>query len=591
MVPRVQELIHKLEEGEGVFWVKRLLMVLGLLGVLAWYDLREFKNMSAPDAMDAAQLARNVSEGKGFVTDCVRPLSMYLVAKERKDGSGLLKNGHPDLSNPPVYPVLLAGWMKVLPFQWDIPESIQFNRYQPDLLVAFFNQICFFAASIILFFLARKLFDAPAALLATGVFIGSDLYWKFSVSGLSTMFVIVLFLLLAWVLVILEEGTRQEQPKSIKWFFGWAVAAGLLLGLGMLTRYGYGWLLLPVVLYLVLFMGQRRGVVLAATILSFLLVVTPWCIRNYQLSGTLFGTAGYAVYQDTLICPGNMIERSLVPNEALLKTFGFDDIIKKLLSNGNTILQNDLPVMSGSWLSAFFLASLLISFQSIAISRMRVFVVGSIFTMIIVQALGKTHLSEASAVINSENYLALVGPLVLPFGAAMVLTLLEQINFPEPIFKKWISIGIWVVLCLPLMITLLPPKANALSYPPYYPWLTQKVAHFMKPDETIMSDIPWAVAWHGKRQSIWLAMNAINDFNLINDQKSVKAIYITQVTMDARLTSTLVKGPDRAWGRFIIDALIKNELPKNFPLQHAWSDPLPDQFLLSDWERWRKVGE
>ena len=38
---------------------------------------------------------------------------------------------------------------------------------------------------------------------------------------------------------------------------------------------------------------------------TFLIVMTPWLARNYDLSGTPFGTAGYAVFENTSQFPPN----------------------------------------------------------------------------------------------------------------------------------------------------------------------------------------------------------------------------------------------------------------------------------------------
>ena len=45
------------------------------------YDLRAYRNFSTPEAMDTAQLARNIADGKGYTTSFIRPLSLYLVQR------------------------------------------------------------------------------------------------------------------------------------------------------------------------------------------------------------------------------------------------------------------------------------------------------------------------------------------------------------------------------------------------------------------------------------------------------------------------------------------------------------------------------
>ena len=129
---------------------------------------------------------------------------------------------HPDLANPPVYPVVLAGLMKVFRFDYTISTSKsfwsnggRFWRFKPDFSIALFNQLLFLAGITLVFFLARRLFDPAVAWLSTGLMLGAELFWRFSVSGLSTMLLVVIFLGLAWCVVLLEKEARA--PKWGPW--------------------------------------------------------------------------------------------------------------------------------------------------------------------------------------------------------------------------------------------------------------------------------------------------------------------------------------------------------------------------------------
>src|SRR5688572_22410646 len=114
-MPYLQELIHKLEVGSWFRYLRFSVPCLALVMLVVGYNWRSFRNMGTQEAMDAAQVARNVSEGKGHTTLFVRPLSVHLVKKRNEAKSGLtssgqqadhaqLKSMHPDLANPPVYP-------------------------------------------------------------------------------------------------------------------------------------------------------------------------------------------------------------------------------------------------------------------------------------------------------------------------------------------------------------------------------------------------------------------------------------------------------------------------------------------------------
>src|SRR5439155_4903871 len=85
-----------------------------------------------------------------------------------------------------------------------------------------------------------------------------------------------------------------------------------------------------------------------------------------------------------------------------------------------------------------------------------------------------------------------------------------------------------LIMCLPMIFTFLPPKPSPVAYPPYLPPLIQRTALWMKENELIMSDMPWAVAWYAQRQCLWLTLDADAEFFAVNDfLKPVRALYLT----------------------------------------------------------------
>ncbi|MEW6160985.1 MAG: glycosyltransferase family 39 protein, partial [Verrucomicrobiota bacterium] len=576
MIPTgLQDWIYKLEEGEGARWIKGILAILGLVGLALWYQVNEFKNFATVESMDAAQVARNLAQGKGFTTDYIRPVSLYLVqekwkADKKGDGTGSLDTPHPDLANAPVYPLFLAALMKGLPFQFEIPTGQTFSVYQPERLIAIANQVLFFVCILLVFLLGKRLFDFTVAIMSAALMAGADLLWKFTVSGQSTLLLMTLFLGLIWCLVVTEQNAREEK-KGTGWLVAMAVLAGVLTGLGALTRYSFGWLIVPVGLYFGLFFGTRRVVLLIAAALSFVVVMTPWVVRNYQASGTLFGVAGFAIHQEAAasgeVFSGTRLERTMTRDlEVRLNQLELKHYIRKLLVNSAEQVQNDLPKLGGSWLTAFFLAGLLVPFVSPALSRLRMFALGCLATLFVAQALGKTFLSTDTPVLNSENLLVLMTPVVILFGSGIFIVLLDQITFSFPPMRAWAITGSVVVFSAPLILTLLPPASSPHAYPPYHPPLVQHVADFMKPDELMMSDIPWAVAWYGNRQCVWLTLDAPekskgsqSDFFRISDyEKPILGIYFTPRTIDARfLSQTMTGGPEWVWSRFFMESLMR----------------------------------
>src|SRR5665647_2367703 len=81
---RIQTLIHATEVGGGARWLKYISLAVALVALVGFYDLRAYRNFSSPEAMDAAQVARNVAEGRGYTTEFIRPFSLYLVQKHNR---------------------------------------------------------------------------------------------------------------------------------------------------------------------------------------------------------------------------------------------------------------------------------------------------------------------------------------------------------------------------------------------------------------------------------------------------------------------------------------------------------------------------
>ena len=599
----IQYVIHKLTVGAGPRFFRIAALLLTVVALAMRYDFNAYKNLATPEGMDAAQLARNLSEGKGYTTLFLRPLSLYLVQKHNEAGATLtltnanfdfarIKTAHPDLANPPVYPVLLAGLMKILPFHYVVDlkspfwaDNGRFWRYQPDFLIAVFNQILLVAAVVFTFFLARKLFDAGVAWLSAILMIGCELLWRFSVSGLSTMLLLLIFLGLTWCVLKFEEAAREPPPRPNR-LLGWVALSGWLTGVGALTRYAFGWAIIPVVLFLVLFGGKRKVLHALTALGAFLLVLAPWVVRNFAVSGTPFGTASFGAAETTLLFPQFQLERAIHPDLGHL--VWLSPYLHKLAANGQNIVTNELTRFSGSWATLLFWAGLLLGFRSVAVRRLRYFLLFCLGTFVVVQALGQTQLSVESPEVNSENLLVLLAPLVCIYGVSLFLTLLEQINLPVLQLRYPIIAGFAALCCLPMSFALLPPKKSPVAYPPYYPQDIQQISGWMKPDELMMSDVPWAVAWYGQRQCVWLTLNAQDDFNAVSYwMKPVGALYLTPETMDSRFVSDWARAREYSWGSFVLQVVTQHQIPPGFPLRIAPNGYLPDRLYLTDRERWK----
>jgi len=389
-----------------------------------------------------------------------------------------------------------------------------------------------------------------------------------------------------------------------------------------LTRYGFAWVILPVLVYLGWFMGRHRGRALALALLGFLLVMSPWLVRNAQLSGNLFGTAGLALYSQTHTFPGDTLERTLFyePSDApvsgqddikvkVADHVGLWDIVNKLKRNLRHLLVHELPRFSGGWFAVVCLVGLVAPFRNRSLRRLRVFLLLTLAVFALGQALGRTHLSEANGTlaellarslgqgapvaaasgVNGENLLAILGPVSFLFGAGLFFSLLDRWKVDLPEMRLVASTGLVVTASLPMALSFLLPHPYPVAEPLYQPARVQYVS--LMPRESgedtigegdlLMSDIPWAVAWYGNRDCVWLTRNVQPDFYTVNDQfRPVKALYFTEATTDQRYVSRVFSANASNWERFVLAMQVEGDLPDGFPLKAVLDDFSPGQWLL-----------
>ena len=591
----IQDWVNALESGRFKTWLRGVLGALVLLGITAMYLFTEARNFSNPEAMEMAQVGRNLAMGRGYTTHLIRPLSVQLLRDrliERKENqAGFLQKPHPDLHNPPVYPVMLGVLFKVLPekMRFGFPSDVARQRPWPEMMITALNFIWFGIGVGWVFRLGSRLFDPSVGWMAAALYGGTEIFWRFSSNGLPTPFLMVLVLALADVLTRLDESGAELAPGVVPPVarpLRLAGLAGLVIGIGFLTRYAFGWLLVPAVLWILATHVRRWGVVLVC-LLMFALVAGPWVGRNYHLSGRLLGTSYSALASGTETFPESRLERHLRQPPQLPD---LTEMRVKFAVNAADLLRNEVPRLGGNWITFFFVAGLMLPFRNARLRRLRWFTVGSLGLLFCVEALGRTHWASLVPVVNGGNQMVLLSPLIFLFGTSLFISLLESTEFGHPLFRRLFVGGAWAVMSLPLLTSILPPRTYPLVEPTYRPDIVRELTAYVEPGELMMSDVPWSVAWYGDRDCIWLPLwvrdEGGEDFFAINDfERRVAALYISPFTAEAPLR--LVGTKDFVWGRFYFDALLRRNLPSGFPLVNAYEDSArAGHLFLADKKRW-----
>lgn len=601
----IQEFIHSLEEGQGRVWLQRFIVVLVLLITLGLYHIDGVRNFSTSEAMDLAQLGRGLSEGRGFSTQVIRPLSLHLQSKrateQGHDPRMLIRAAHPDINHPPLYPAVLGVLFKVLPERWVYGvESGPRRRPPAEVAVGCLNFLGFVTLALVLFQVGRRGFDLPIAILAVVIFVGSKLNWDFAFSGLPTVWLGLLCVGVGMIALRIGGAADPDEegraPRVVSFRYGvWSAALGAMLGLGFLVSYSFGFLLLPVALCIGWWVpASARVRVVGCLMLAFLLLAGPWMVRNQLRSGLPMGIATLAPLAGTPAFLDDQLERSQNPD---LSRVRLAEVLAKVLSNSHHILSNDVPRMFGNWFGAFLLVGLLLPMGDARMNRFRWLLLTMLLALVPAQALIQTQLSVQSPYLNSENLLAWFVPLAGLYATVVFRWALDSFDFPYPL-ARWAATVVPLGLCLmPLAISLLPPRQPVMANPPYYLPVIRQLMGYLPAGAMVLTDMPAAVAWYAHLDAMPLTLragqDAKEDFYQIHDfQRPFNALLLTPLTCDQLWHSKLLNDPDAVWGRFYMDYLLRQgNIPSGFPLKFAFGDRYPENgyLLVADRPYWREV--
>ena len=248
--------------------------------LIALVALAKFTGLGDATALNQAQLARQIATGHGFTTRTLQPLAVTLAPPGPSQ---------PDLVTAPVYPTLLSVVFRL--------------TGATDKAVALIGLGLWVLTVWLVFGVAWYWWNWRIASLAV-------LFYLCTLPGLLTALaglpqpVLTLAVLGAVVVIFPKASHANEGNFSLALWQ--PLLAGLLCGIATLTDYR----LAPVALVLgvFLFLTQtRRTTRLTLFVSGLLLVLLPWGIRNFSVSGRCLGLSGYGALENTGRFPGATI--------------------------------------------------------------------------------------------------------------------------------------------------------------------------------------------------------------------------------------------------------------------------------------------
>lgn len=444
-----------------------------------------------PDAQDYAQIARNLSAGKGFITDC-----MPLSGLEWMRQTGRL--GQP--------------WWNV--HRFPLPSLIEaglFRVFGPtDFAASLFSSIFFFATLPLVFFFTRRLFSPRIALVATALFAFGGGPMKDSITGLTepaaTFFFLAALHLVLW-------------PRSL-WSFA---LAGLLTGLAFLNRssvFLYG---IPMLFLIPQTWPRSPWKALLAFCVPGAAAIAPWLLRNIILTGDPMFSLTSALMVTYM--------SDVSPHTHDWYRFHYEATGSFIRSHPLVMLKKWLTQMGGLWWSdsirigdvgpviPFFLASFLRPYTGLS-ARLRRWLFGVFLCHFVVLAL----------LSNIPRYYAIFTPFIVMYAADLMVWGWDALATPSS-WRRTVLAGILAAPTFLSWLYILGPPRRFRDFgirfetrPGNQQWLRRNTPE----GALIVSDIPWSVAWYGARRSLAIPptpedMPRFADYQLAPDGIYLKA--------------------------------------------------------------------
>ncbi len=487
----------------SLFFLILIILTLGNLFVL-------FRGLNSPQAMDQAQISREIARGNGFTTKMIRPVAYYQAQLAQKRSVSLF--GFQDTYHSPLNPLLNAAVLKVIGADdsdaWKMNESEMV--FPLDRVIATVSTLFFLMAIGVNYLLISRIFDAKIAGVCAILMLFCETFWNYSLSGLPQMLMLLLFSCGIYFVYRAVEAAEEGRIAMTP-----ALIAGVFFTLLALTHWMTVWIALGYILFAAIAF-RPRGIV-GITILAMLLVPAVFVMmRNQGITDSPFGTAFLTLYNGL----GNGTESAVMRTSDLAaEPLVTDGLISKILRT--TLLQatDIIPLLGGIVVAPLFFLALLHPFKRASIASFR----WAILLMWVSAALGLAIFGISKDPLDPNQIILLFAPVMTAYGLAFISILWSRLEFvaSTPMFRNVHHMAIVGICALPLVLSLpmkvrvgmhLRDRGGVPHWPPYYaPALNSKTAGlkaWITDKQVTFSDQPWAVAWYADRVSVWLPPTA-----------------------------------------------------------------------------------
>lgn len=503
-----KETAHREEKKLIPSWIsfRLLILLLLLLAGIVWFGFyaTHTKEVAGSDDREYTSIARNIVNGKGIVRNFVYPLDINFFEKLPI----------PEFVHPPVHPLILAGFFKLIGIS-------DFSALLPSYL-------SYFILILLFFFFVKRYLEVKTAVIATVVLIFNREILEMSLVALSEGVYTLLFFIFFSLFV---------KANSLKAIF----ISGILLGISHLIRENIYPFLIPLFVYLYFFPNLTRWKKMTFFVIGILIPLIPNILRSFFDTGSLFFSYGkFTLMAYTAKYPWLNIYRD-IQNPSLLE-FLIDQpgqFFLKYVSNLVNTLEQFIPI-SNPYLLAFFILEMFHWKISPEWKRIKMLFLFLIISQVLFIALFTF----------TPRFFIPFLPVMIVFASPSFVRVSEDlISCAKPLWRKkvfYLSLILFLIFFItPATYTIFQPgKPEVLGFKtPQFGFLmptgeAKRLNDFLrselKENQVVWTDLPEILEWEGDRLCGWLPVKIAYIYE-IHKKIPVDAILLTNIRTPSKM--------------------------------------------------------
>jgi len=328
---------------------------------------------------------------------------------------------------------------------------------------------------------------------------------------------------LACFLAFLSWATlvSKDKPGPID-----ALIAGIFMGGSALAMYGSATFLVAGFIYIILRERSKRCVVIALALLGgFLLSTSPWLLRNLSVTGRPWGTLRWVDLSTfTATHLGLQTIREFSPEPFSLKNFLLSNPIQVL----NRVLRFSLDFsldLPRRWSWIVLVLAFASWFKEGLPEKMKRLRSLTFLSLCI-------YIPFASLFAYGTDGLLLFFPPIALVAASLMIHLFQSTRTKTEVSfgmkNNLSSLGICVLCFLLIALPLLRSVfATQVPFPPLMDGDLRLLEDKIEKEAVVATDVPFALAWHCDRKTVWLPLGIGQLAALCEDREEIRYLYLS----------------------------------------------------------------